>query len=101
VYAQGFADDGIAVVIRCFLTTLCEIMQRVLKGVERWCTERELSINPSKPEMMLFTRKYKVETLSPVIFYSKELTLCKQVKYLGVILDPKLSWKLYVDAKCN
>jgi len=83
------------------LTTLCEIMQRVLEGVERWCMERELSVNPSKMEMMLFTRKYKVVRLSPVIFYGKELTLCKQVKYLGVILDPKLSSKLHVDVKCN
>ena len=33
VYAQGFADDGVAVVIGCFLTTLCEIMQQVLKGL--------------------------------------------------------------------
>jgi len=73
----------------------------VLKGAERWCTERELSVNPSKTEMMLFTRKYKVESLSPVIFYGKELMLCKQAKHLGVILDPKLSWKLHVDAKCN
>jgi len=43
VYAQGFADDGVAVVIGYFLTTLCEIMQRVLNGTERWCTEREFS----------------------------------------------------------
>jgi len=101
VYAQGFADDRIAMVIGCFSTTLCEIMQRVLKGIERWCTERELSVNPSEMELVLFTRKYKVERLSPVIFYSKELTLCKQVKYLGVIHNPKLWWKLHVDAKCN
>jgi len=67
VYAQGFADDGVAVVIGCFLTTLCEIMQQVLKGIERWCMERELSVNPSKTEMMLFTRRYKVERVIIII----------------------------------
>jgi len=72
VYDQGFADDGVAVVIGCFLTTLCEIMQRVFKGIECWCMERELSVNPSKTEMMLFTRRYKVERVSPIIFYGKE-----------------------------
>ena len=30
VYDQGCADDGVAVVIGCFLTTLCEIMQRAV-----------------------------------------------------------------------
>ena len=32
----------------------------------------ELSVNPSNTEMMLFTRKCKVESLHPVIFHGKE-----------------------------
>jgi len=27
--------------------------------------------------------------------------LITQVKYLRVILDPKLNWQLHLDAKCN
>ena len=41
------------------------------------------------------------EKLSPITFYGKELILSTQVKYLGVILDPKLNWQLHLDAKCN
>jgi len=36
------ALQSMAVVIGCFLTTVCEIMQQVLKGVERWCMDRAL-----------------------------------------------------------
>ena len=36
-----------------------------------------------------------------IYFYGKELELCNKVKYLPVILDPKLSWKLHIEAKCN
>ena len=50
---------------------------------------------------MLFTRKYKPEALSPIRFYGKEMELAAQLKYLGVILDPKLSWELHIDAKCD
>ena len=83
------------------MSIICEIMQRTLRGVEKWCTDRALSVNPSKTEMLLFTRKYKPDYIRPIWFYGRELELNTQVKYLGVILDPKLTWKLHVDAKCN
>ena len=76
-------------------------MQRILCNVESWCSDRDLSVNPSETEMILFTRKYKPEKLSPITFYGKELIFSTQVKYLGVILDPKLNWQLHLDAKCN
>ena len=61
VFAQGFADDGVVIIIGKVLSTLCEIMQRILCNVESWCSDRDLSVNPSKTEMILFTRKYKPE----------------------------------------
>ena len=101
VFAQGFADDGVIVIVGKVLYILSDIMQRMLRGVEKWCTDTHLSVNPSKTETILFTRKYKPETIRSIYFYGKELELCTQVKYLGVILDPELSWKLHVEAKCN
>ena len=103
VFVQGFSDDGVIVIIAKVLNTIREIMQRILRGVERWCTDRELSVNPSKTETMLFTRKYKPDALGTILFYGKELELTTQLKYLGVILDPKLNWRLqcHVEAKCD
>jgi len=104
VYAQGYhgyADDGVVLVIGIVLPTVCEVMQRTLKGIEKWCFNHQLSVNPSKTEMVLFTRKYKIEMMKNIIFYQQELTCSKQVKYLGVILDSKLNWKVHVDAKCQ
>ena len=65
---QGFADDGVALVVRKVMSIICEIMQRTLRGVGKWCTDTALSVNTSKTEMLLFTRKYKPEsTLSGVM----------------------------------
>ena len=89
-FAQGFADDGVIIIIGKVLSTLCEIMQRILFNVESWCSDT-----------ILFTRKYKADKLSPITFYGKDLILSNPVKYLGVILDPKLNWQLHLDAKCN
>ena len=101
VFTQGFADDGVILIIGKVVYTLCEIMQRMLHGVEKWCTDRQLSVNPSKTEMILFTRKYKPDSLVPIIFYGKDLEQQSQVKYLGVILGSKLNWSNHIDAKCN
>jgi len=55
-------------------------------------------LNPSKTEILLFTRKYKPDILNPILFYGKELVLSTQVKDLGVVLDPKLNWKLHKNS---
>ena len=36
VFAQGYADDGVVLVCGKFLNTICDVMQHVLRGVERW-----------------------------------------------------------------
>jgi len=79
VFAQGFADDGVILIIGKVVYTLCEIMQRMLHGVEKWCTDRQLSVNPSKTEMILFNRKYEADSLVPIIFY-------------GTTKPSKISW---------
>ena len=43
VFAQGFADDGVVIIIGKVLSTLCEIMQRILCNVESSCSDREIS----------------------------------------------------------
>ena len=39
VFAQGFADDGGLLLIGKALNILCEVMQRILHGVEKWCMD--------------------------------------------------------------
>ena len=68
VFAQGYADDGVILVCGKVLSTMSEIMQRILWGVEEWCKKRHLRVNPIKTVMILFTRKYKPESVRPVTF---------------------------------
>jgi len=48
VNAQGYADDGVVLVIGIVLSTVCDIMQRAVKGIEEWCTRHQLAVNPTK-----------------------------------------------------
>ena len=75
VFAEGYADDGVILICGKFLSTVCDVMQRMLHGVEKWCLDNKLSVNPIKTEMVLFTRRYKAEQLKTVTFFDEPLRL--------------------------
>ncbi len=62
-----------------------------------WCKTKGLSINPEKTQ--LFTRKTKSEEVVRLEYQGMKLNLTKEVKYLGVILNDKLTWKVHI-AEC-
>jgi len=65
-------------------------MKTALPTVSRWTAEYGLGVNPEKTELILFTSKYKIPSLTLPKLHQTRLTLSNQVKYLGVILDKKL-----------
>jgi len=95
----GYADDVAAIVRGSFLSTLKELMDKALKIIQSWCQAKGLTVNPSKTEAMIFTRKYKPEPIGPLRLWGKELPYTSSVKYLGIHLDPKLSWKFHLEVK--
>lgn len=50
-------------------------------------------INPLKIELVLFTRRYKpfAFNFKPPLLKGAEIALSAEVKYLGIILDKKLT----------
>ena len=60
-YAQAYADDGLVLVRGQFVGVLCERMQRACRVIEEWCTENGLTVNPTKTELILFTKRKKLD----------------------------------------
>lgn len=87
----GYADDVAIIVRGNFLPILKERMEVALKITQDWCLVRALMVNPSKTSAMIFTRKYKHEPIG--CLWGKDFSYTPSVKYLGVYLDTKLSWK--------
>ena len=97
----GYADDLAILLTGRYESVLCNRMQGALNIVEKWCSERSLSVNPAKTEMVLFTKKRKLENM--ILPKIKETRVClkKEVKYLGVVLDSKLNWKRHLEVKAS
>lgn len=88
IEALGFADDIVVLTKGKHVSTLSELMQRAITIVERWCTRIELTVNPNKTNMVLFTRARKIPAFGKPKLFGTEIDLCKEVKYLTW----ELSW---------
>jgi hypothetical protein len=98
-HVYGYADDIAIVAGGCFVTTLRDLMEYALKMTYRWCKTKGLVVNPQKTNIIIFTKKYKTEIIKPLRFKGQESTYTNTVKYLGVLLDPKLNWKQHFTHK--
>ncbi|XP_052744507.1 putative 115 kDa protein in type-1 retrotransposable element R1DM [Bicyclus anynana] len=94
-----YADDITILISGKHENTLCNIMQNALKLIEKWCTDNELSVNPKKTELILFTNKRKPDLNRLPKLFNTTLNLSTEVKYLGVIMDQKLNWKKHIETK--
>jgi len=99
VYAQAYADDIYLLAVGKFPNTVSGLIQWALHTVELWCAGFGLSVNPDKTGLVAFTRKRKLTGFFEPHLFGKTLQCSMSVKYLGVILDSRLTWKEHVDAK--
>jgi hypothetical protein len=93
----GCADDIVIIVQGIFVHTVREIMQKALKVVDKWAVKEGLNISTNRTAIVSFTNRRKLEGLGPLIFQGKEFKMLDEVKYLGVILNLKLSWNQHLQ----
>ena len=75
-------------------------IQQIIAKVERWALLRGLRFSIKKLVAMMFTNKHKQpENITNLELYGHIIPYVESVRYLGVILDKKLSWKNHIDKK--
>lgn len=90
---ESFADDIVFGLSGFDPGTVCSRISDGLKIVENWCYKIGLRVNPTKTVLVPFTamRKFSDKLFKPK-FFGKYLNFENHVKYLGMILDSKLTW---------
>ncbi|XP_071500419.1 uncharacterized protein [Diadema antillarum] len=95
-----FADD-------CLLyrhissQTDADRLQEDLTNIQGWETKWQMSLNPSKCEVLRVTNKVKNVIHSSYSLHGVKLPVVDNAKYLGVHINSKLSWKTHIDNTCK
>jgi hypothetical protein len=76
-----------------FPYTVSEILQEALSMAQQWCERTQLSINLQNIVTVPFTRKRDLRGIKEPTLSRHKLHVATEVKYLGVTLDKKLTWK--------
>ncbi|GBM27765.1 RNA-directed DNA polymerase from mobile element jockey [Araneus ventricosus] len=91
-----FADD--TAILAQYSTTKFVIrnLQRGLIEIEKWCTLWRVLINTNKTRSVMFRKGHPRNNLQYLTFFEEELSWDMEVKYSGLILDSKLTFRIHI-----
>ena len=97
-----FADDGAIWKSGPNLKHLQNKIQQDLDNINKWCSTWGFLLSPNKTVGIIFSRKQKLGKLVLKIG-THILEIVKEVKFLGIIFDCRLTWLnhiQYIHTKC-
>ena len=96
-YIKLFADDTFLCAQNEDLAILEKESNEEIEKVYQWLASNKLTLNITKSKFMLVTNKRSISHDFRISINDTSLEQCDKYKYLGVILDKKLSWKPHVE----
>jgi ribonuclease HI len=92
----AFADDLVLICSADDIESLQTLANRTIKIIVKGGKDVKLNFNESKTYAMMFTRLRNTPTLN-LSMNGKNLVLVKQIRYLGIVIDHKLSWRPHLN----
>ena len=77
------------------------MMNDELSKINKWIQVNKLSLNLSKTNFMLFKGRKQIASLPKIIMNNVEISCIDKTKFLGVIIDDRLSWIHHIDHICK
>ena len=102
VDTSGFADDAAFAASGIDLNVIMDNLQVEIDKLSNWCREAGLQLSQSKTKAILFTRNHKLKFPSRRLKLNEvDIEFVKEINYLGVILDNRLSWNAHINYVTN
>ena len=76
-------------------------MNHELKCLFEWLCANRLSLNVDKTEFILFRPKRTQTDRITLKLNGHKIHESNKIKYLGILLDPKLSWNIHIAELCK
>uniref|UniRef100_A0A6M2DQW1 Putative 115 kDa protein in type-1 retrotransposable element n=1 Tax=Xenopsylla cheopis TaxID=163159 RepID=A0A6M2DQW1_XENCH len=94
VHLTGFADDVAATIVADSIEEADVLVDYTIKRISTWLEKHHMKLAKNKTEMVVFPQPYST------IVDGLTLTAAKSVRYLGVQLDAKLTFREHLERAC-
>jgi retron-type reverse transcriptase len=91
-----YADDTAIIARSRNSDQLGKKLQRAAETVERWFSDWRLAVNPDKSSAVLFQRR-RLTKPDNIIMFDQDIPWTETAKYLGLLLDERLTWIPHTD----
>ena len=94
-----FADDTSVLISGKSLSAMSQIVNTEMKLVTEWLQNNMLTLNASKSNYMIMSgqgKRYDDKNCN-IFIDNTRIIRVQKLKFLGIILDDKLTWKLHID----
>ena len=95
-----FADDTTISTSRSDFSELVQLSNNELKNVSDWTNFNQLTLNADKTELMIITLR-PIDENFVFEFNNEVITPTNHCRFLGVMLDHKLTFKSHIDLVSN
>ena len=92
-----FVDDLAVYVTSYDAVSACNFLQKSINKINKWANENGFKFSASKTVAVRFTRSTRKETVPNLILNDNLIPYEKEVKFLGMIFDSKLTWASHID----
>lgn len=100
VNLAAFADDTIAYKHSYRIDTIVNHLQITVVNCLRFFHKWKIRANESKTEAIIFTKRHPSINKNMIV-NNKTIDWSDSVKYLGVLLDSRLTFTKHIDTQCN
>lgn len=97
VTTATYADDTALLVSHQNQEKATVKLQHAITEIEKWLSKWRIKLNEDKCTQVTFTMRR--DTCNPITIHNKAIPTADHVKYLGMHLDRRLTWKLHVLKK--
>ena len=94
-----YADDTAVVISSDNPDTMSDMLSQTMYELDSWFSKNRLSLNVSKSRLMLFGTQHQLYNFENVnvIHRGIELEKCNKYKYLGIVLDSRLTFEEHAN----
>ena len=90
-----YADDANIIITATTLEEVINETQKLINSLVNWVDSNGLALNIDKTKFMIFSRK-SLAPKAPLLLLGKKIEQIKEAKFLGVIIDEKLTWSHHI-----